>query len=101
MTAPRIVAVRRVSPHSSEGQRDILAVLTVEDGPWIVAGFMLMTGHNGKPYLRPPRCMGADARVTLRNFPGRDALLAEALRLTAQFAEPPVATASDSTETFA
>ena len=99
-STPRIVGIRKVLPNSREANRGTLAVLTIEDGPWLVAGFDLALDEFGRPFLRPPRCNSSDARVVLRSFPGRADLLAEALRLHSQFAAPPVAKAFPTKDTF-
>ncbi|MFC7552641.1 hypothetical protein ACFQU7_10820 [Pseudoroseomonas wenyumeiae] len=53
MTAPAIVAIRKVERNSRDGRNNIQAILTIQDGPWVVSGFALMVDAVGRHYLRP------------------------------------------------
>lgn len=97
MTAPAIMAFRLVTPLPPPGVDGCVAILTVEDGPWLVAGFRLHRDPSGRFYMKPPRVKLPCDRVVFRASPQRDAILEQAKIMARGFlaanAASPLATA--------
>ena len=98
MAPASIVAFRVVSPLPKPGYAGTLAVLTIEHGPWIIAGVRLCIEAGGRVFFRPPKARATEDRVVLRGGPERDALLVQARRMMTGFlqglmAESPLAPA--------
>lgn len=88
MSAPSIVAFRVVSPIPKPGYAGTLAVLTIEHGPWIIAGVRLCIEAGGRLFFRPPKMKAFEDRIVLRGSPERDALLVQARGMMVGFLGP-------------
>ena len=78
MAAPQILAFRLVMPPPDPSVGGCIAVMTIEDGPWLVAGMRLHIDHRGKLYLKPPKLRSIEDRIVFRTGQQRDAILAQA-----------------------
>ena len=96
---PSIVAFRLADcPRDiSEG---VSATMTIEHGPWVLAGMRLCQNPRGLFFLKPPRTRNSSDRLVLRSGPERDLILSKAIATLLALephrtAAPPLATAPE------
>ena len=98
-TGPNIVAFKLTGAEPGAGEGwSTLATMTVEHGPFLIAGVRLVRREDGRLYLHPPRMKARTERIAILPSPERSALLGEATNMLRAFtkarsAELPVATA--------
>ena len=100
---PAIVAFRLNTAPAEPAEYTTLATMTVEHGPWIIAGLRLVRRADGTMFLHPPKVKTKPDRVAIRSGPERDAILREATEMLRAFSKAraavsPLAPATENAE---
>lgn len=82
---PAIVAFRLNTAPAEPTEYATLATMTVEHGPWIIAGLRLVRRADGAMFLHPPKMKTKPDRVAMRSGQERDALIREATEMLHAF----------------